>query len=64
MLTGTTTSTSINTIIIITIIIDIDKLEEELKQDLAHIESIFEGGDINITEGGKYLCYPLPLPLL
>jgi hypothetical protein len=39
--------------LIIIIILDIDKLEEELRQELAEIESIFVDGGINIPEGGN-----------
>ena len=40
-------------LLIIIIILDIDKLEEELRQELAEIESIFVDGGINIPEGGN-----------
>lgn len=39
------------------LLLDIDRLEEELKQDIAQIESIFrfEDGSINLSDEGKYI---------
>jgi len=44
------------------LLLDIDRLEEELKQDIAQIESIFrfEDGSINLSDEGTYIHTTIP----